>query len=152
MNLPPNSLPLSNWFQVLNPDSPLNQCQNCFARGSINKGSLLRWTEHDDNNHPTQTTILLCRHCSNTLINPHPRLYSELHPNYPVPGSMEICDPCALRKGTSCRSPRARPNGGPGVELTIQTPTKGFIDGKYSGPFQFFPSPASSCQQFTPKS
>jgi hypothetical protein len=100
-------------------------CQHCgggYARGA--ESLLRRWRECDEWDRPTATIVILCRSCSDELIEAHPRLYIELDPNEPCPGAMEICLDCPMRDGIRCTSPLSLANGGPppGMEIRFAKP------------------------------
>lgn len=90
------------------------KCQHCGDHRN-----LTRWQEHDHNDRPEHRVIVLCKACSDRMIEPHPRLYRPLNVNDPWPGCMEICIDCRLRDGVRCTSPAAKCNGGDGVMLTV---------------------------------
>ena len=49
------------------------------------------------------------------MIEPHPRLYSQLLTDELMPGAMPLCADCLFRQGLRCASPDARFNGGEGI-------------------------------------
>lgn len=101
-----------------------DRCQSC---GSPHREThpLARWHECDPWDRPTSpaVVVVLCRGCSDRLIEPHPRLYVRLDQLAPCPGAMSVCLHCTQRDGVMCRSPEAKQNGGPGL-------TYGWADGK----------------------
>lgn len=105
------------------------------------------WQEHDANDKPELRFVLLCRKCSDLLIEKHPRLYDrKWSRNHPAPGAMEICTDCRFRDRLWCSQTKRA--GGPGINVTITQGISGFIDGaKYSGPFIDFPYPADKAAQ-----
>lgn len=131
------------------------QCGGCTGgdpsgdgKARIVRTGLDRWQECDHNDKPEHRLIVLCRKCSERMIEPHPRLYHRLHENDPWPGCMEICVTCKFRDGIKCSHPDAKINGGNGVMLSVGTPIRGFIDGaKYRGPFVHYPFPPKACKQ-----
>lgn len=102
----------------------LYRCQRC--SGTV---ELARWMECDDKDQPDHRLLVLCRQCSDKIIEPHPRLYHELHGWHPWPGAMAVCRDCALRTGVRCGHSKAQQNGGNGVELTYPEPVVMFMDG-----------------------
>lgn len=100
-------------------------CQSCSARHAP-ENPVSRWLEHDPwdriSEHPV--VVVLCRACSKGLIDPHPRLYRELDAGHAFPGAMGICVGCVLRHGTACTSPKAKLNGGEGLQFTWKTPPR----------------------------
>jgi hypothetical protein len=110
-------------------------CKNCgqgIATG-LEDTDLLRWQECDENDKTTSVVVILCRACSDKLIEPHPRLYSELPEMGPFPGIMPMCVACKLRKGITCTSPLLTANGGPGMHIRGPQPDRGFWDGTKNG-------------------
>ena len=101
-------------------------CQQC--QGTKN---LVVWIEHDAADQPTSTLIVLCRRCSDIIIPPHPRLYSEAPVNAPIPGAMALCIDCLNRDGLRCRM--AKVNGGPGITVTAAKPLVIHVDGSKGG-------------------
>lgn len=86
------------------------------------------WQEHDDADLPTHWYVALCEPCAKRIIKTHPRLYTPMDKNGPMPGAMPTCDNCRWRDGTSCAHPGMMFNGGPGVALRMTEPTVCFID------------------------
>lgn len=111
------------------------RCQSCGASHSI-LTPLARWLEHDewDRVPDRPGVVVLCRECSDRLIEPHARLYRQLDPGEPFPGCMSVCLDCVRRDGTSCTSLVAKLNGGPGLdyEHTVK-PMWAHIDGVRGG-------------------
>ncbi len=103
--------------ELTGPKHP-ERCQGC----SVGPPGLARWREHDQDDRPEFTVVVLCKACSDRLIDEHPRLYGLLQRHEPQAGCMPICVDCAHRKGVSCSSPDAKANGGPGVVLTVPAP------------------------------
>jgi hypothetical protein len=114
--------------QLTGPRHP-GACQSCGATGE----NLQLWREHDANDQPTYTVVVLCAPCAGRLIEPHPRLYSLLHRFAPFPGVMALCLDCRHRDGTACRSPKAKFNGGPGLEVLYPEPTRVHAGGRAPG-------------------
>ena len=111
---------------------------------------LRRWQEHDDGDRPEPIVVVLCKPCSNRLIEPHPRLYREMQAFEPHPGSMPICDDCTRREGVSCRHPEAKANGGQGVELIAPKPSYVHLQmspRRHSGWRTLYTGPVISCKQ-----
>lgn len=103
-------------------------CGNCGVHDDTKPVSV--WIEHDTNDRPERRFIALCRACSDKIIEPHPRLYSEVQPNTPLPGAMALCIDCTHRKGIACTCPAAKYNGGPGINITTVKPMVVHIDGR----------------------
>lgn len=101
----------------------------CQACGST-IAQVARWREYGDNDRPTSVIIVLCTICSDNLIEPHPRIYEELQPCEPDPGSMTICSDCIHRKHLCCQSPLLKANGGPGLRLQFPKPSVVLLDGQ----------------------
>lgn len=104
--------------------SPL-LCQKCQSSHRV-----ATWIEHDAADQPQRIFVILCRQCSDTIIEPHPRLYAEAPVNAPIPGVMAICRDCIHRAGTECRCPAAKFNGGEGIQVTAVKPFVVHIDGR----------------------
>ncbi len=85
-------------------------CQSCEAEGPLRV-----WQEADDGDRFEACFVIICRRCSDLLIESHPRLYRLLSANAPAPGVMAICSGCAHRQGSRCTSPMLRSLGGPGL-------------------------------------
>ena len=98
-----------------------NVCQSCGQKG------FNRWREHDDQDDPTDTIVILCDVCDR-IIKPHKRLYSKLQNSEPVPGAMEICLDCIHCKGLICRSPMRLANGGSGLPIRFPKPMVMCVD------------------------
>ena len=120
--------------ETLRPVVDLTTCQNC--GGKMDDGDpdflLARWQEHDERDNPTNTVVLLCKKCSDEIIEPHPRLYGIIHNWAPLPGSMPTCNRCVFREGVSCRNPLLKSNGGPGLPMKMPKPSTMFVDGRDS--------------------
>lgn len=137
--LSPKSPRLSTTLQ---PFRSRQLCQRCGHKGA--RG----WIEHDHHDKPEPIYIFLCKTCEDILIEPHPRLYRPFQPNEPLPGVMDICEPCAHRDGSRCKCPLATFNGGaePGLQIDIATPASAFVDGpKFRGRVAIWPTPATGC-------
>lgn len=104
------------------PRSPVS-CQSCGQVDDSDVCALERWIECDEWDRVTKTLVVLCSPCSRRLIDPHPRLYMHVDAREPRPGSFPLCADCRLREDLRCTSPRAKANGGPGVEVTVKAPT-----------------------------
>lgn len=127
-------------------------CQNC-GNGPATHTELHRWQECDGQDRKTPIVVVLCKRCSDRLIEPHPRLYHRLEPNAPLPGTMALCVKCRHRDGLGCRHPKLKANGGPGLNIAITPPSRGFWDGadpktgrRTGGMFEHWPSPATACE------
>jgi hypothetical protein len=80
---------------LTHPREP-GRCQACGGPSTI------VWTEHDDDDKPTLTHVLLCGRCSDQLIEVHPRLYAAADRHAPIPGVLAICFDCDHRVGLVC--------------------------------------------------
>lgn len=137
INLNPESARLSDFL------GPKDRriCQCCESRIKV-----AGWVEHDHNDQKEYKIVFLCERCSKQLIEPHVRLYSQLWPNEPWPGAMEVCDDCIFRKGVYCINPKAKLNGGPGLKYDQAPPTRAIIcGGPHAGPKLFFSEPVKQC-------
>jgi hypothetical protein len=102
---------------------------------------LRRWREHDQQDKPQDIIVVLCKKCSELIIEPHERLYARLSMWEPAPGAMTVCVDCTFRQGLHCSHPDLKENGGEGLILKFPTPSRGFVDsgkGGYSGPAVFY--------------
>jgi hypothetical protein len=120
-----------------------DRCQSCGAWGDTD-----RWREHDEHDQPTPVVVVLCRPCSDKIIEPHPRLYARLQGNEPHAGAMPLCLDCQHRDGTRCAHPGARANGGPGIEIYIKQPYRVHVcrsPRRLSGWETLWPAPAQGC-------
>lgn len=88
-----------------------DRCQGCGVGGD----ALKSWRECDEADLKTPVIVVLCRRCSDAIIEPHPRLYWEVLKGEPLPGAMPVCSDCPHRDGLDCKCPLARFNGGPGL-------------------------------------
>lgn len=139
----------------LSEDLPHREPGRCASCGAPDESkdsklsSLTTWREHDRNDRPEMRYVVLCRKCSDRLIEPHPRLYAALYPNAPAPGAIGICSDCAHRDGTRCRCPDATANGGAGIEIIIPKPIRAHVrrsgKGQRSGYETFYTGPATAC-------
>lgn len=149
VQLTPNSPRLTTDAKSKGFEHPL-QCGNCGRRREslpVGKG-LLRWQEHDHCDKPEPRVVVLCPACSDKLIKPHVRLYRHLHGNDPWAGCMTLCVDCRWRLGVGCTHPRARANGGPGVQVTAGEIINAFVDGpSFRGRLSFYKDPPSACAQ-----
>jgi hypothetical protein len=100
----------------------------CGACGTAEKVTI--WIEHDANDKPEMKFVALCLDCADKIIEPHPRLYGALGEHTPMPGCMKICLLCKHRAGLNCRSPLAKFNGGPGINVAASKPFTAFFDGQ----------------------
>lgn len=114
------------------------RCQACGGNDTLR-----RWLEHDPNDQPTPVIVVLCRLCSEKLIEPHPRLYRALQDNQPWTGCMGICVRCVHRRGNACQHPDAKANGGPGIAITIKAPIRVILCP--GGPANLWDEPATAC-------
>ena len=126
-------LPWTRLSETLPFEAQPDRCQSC-GQTSLECRALLHiWTEHDDRDQPERRFICLCARCSDKLIEPHPRLYSDLPDNTPAPGTMALCIQCVHRKGLNCTSRLAKFNGGPGINVTVAKPMVVHMDGTKGG-------------------
>lgn len=135
-------------LELPGPRDP-EHCQACGRAGAIDD-NLVRWGECDDQDGlaAAPPIVVLCRSCSNRLIEPHPRLYHELERFRPVPGAMPLCVGCSYLEALRCKHPHLKANGGPGLQLTFPAPIEGFVCGRphgRGGHFIDFTGPASKC-------
>ncbi len=109
------------------------RCQSCGIEGEEGLGSnplsLTRWQECDDQDRRENIIVVLCRSCSDRLVEAHPRLYHALAENQPWPGCMAICAECRFREGPRCTHPDLKDNGGTGLRIVVSKPTVMFLDG-----------------------
>jgi hypothetical protein len=103
--------------------------------------------------------VLLCATCSKRLIEPHPRLYHHEPKNKPVPGAMpHLCVGCRWQRDLECTHPKLTANGGPGLNIKVAQPARGFWDGRDSrgrrtgGMFERWDTPATACEGAEPPS
>lgn len=128
----------------LNPFISRIKCQRCGHTGPEVRG----WIEHDHHDQPEYLYVFLCKKCSNVLIDPHPRLYSQVMPNAPLPGIMDICADCRHRLRSQCISKLAKFNGGPGLKIDIVAPATAHITcspRRNSGWIKIYTHPATGC-------
>jgi len=132
-------------------------CQRCGAVHT-KANPLGRWVEHDEYDQLPRrpAVVVLCKACSDHLIDPHPRLYRFLWPLEPFPGCMSACVDCGLRDGVSCRSELSRFNGGPGLTYKFagdQTPTQIHVNfGGGRGEWRtMYPAKVSECSGRYPR-
>lgn len=85
------------------------------------------WQEHSRIDEPQVRYVILCRACSDKIVDPHPRLYRQISRNTPAPGAMMICADCTKRTRLHC--PVAKANGGPGMTIIADQPLTAFMDG-----------------------
>jgi len=90
-----------------------NRCQSC-GRCHEERNALARFQECDDRDQGEQLVVVLCRLCSERLVEKHPRLYRQLEDARPWPGCMGVCLSCRHREGVTCTSPASEFNGGAG--------------------------------------
>jgi len=126
-------------------------CQACDRHAG---GAIQIWREHDEQDRPTNVVVCLCEESARQIIDPHPRLYSKIEPNAPVPGAMEhLCLDCLFRDGVSCTHPKLKSNGGKGLAIIMpEQPVQGFWDGRdkqgrrTGGSFLVYSQPAIFCE------
>lgn len=147
------------------PSDPF-RCRSCGVEGSLEPpcedktlpGSLLptglpslvAWIEHDGDDKPTETVVVLCRKCADRIIEPHPRLYSTVAYWQPHPGIMGLCTSCVHRDGTDCTSPLRLSVGGPGLEILYPQPSQAHVyrrgKGARSGWETIYVGPPHTCK------
>lgn len=101
--------------QLTGEHHPL-RCQSC------GKTATARWMEHDEQDRQQPIVVVLCKLCSNRLVENHPRLYREMKEHEPMPGAMPLCLDCRHRSGVTCTNPQAQINGGPGLTMKYPKP------------------------------
>lgn len=136
-----------NWPRLtetlLGPKAP-HLCQSCGGGGDV-----ARWREHDESDRPEDRVVVLCRRCARKVIEPHPRLYAEMQPGEPLPGTMSCCVACAHRDELRCRHGDLMANGGAGLKLSYREPTRAFVcrrDGR-GGPTTIYTGPVTCAGQ-----
>jgi hypothetical protein len=130
-------------------------CQSCGETSMIVTADtepedvgLIRWQEHDQQDKPQPIIVVLCKPCSDRLIEPHERLYHQLRKWAPALGAMRFCSDCSFRDGLHCSHRDSKENGGAGLIVKFPKPSHGFVDsrgGGYSGPMIFWAGPVKSC-------
>jgi hypothetical protein len=138
--------------ELAGPKAP-DRCQSCGKTGWSETlpgqpPTLERWREHDANDAPTNVVVVLCRGCSDRLIEKHPRLYARLEWNQPYPGTMGLCLDCRHRDGVTC--PLTQFNGGGGVNIVVAKPFNAHVcrsPRRLSGWIQMWRSPATNCDR-----
>lgn len=137
--------------ELTGPKHP-QRCQSCGGDEDNDPddtiGAMQYWIEHDDQDKPTRTLIILCNRCAKVLIERHPRLYAQIDRWQPHPGKELICIACKHRDGIICKE--ATFNGGPGVHLMFPTPDKVHIcrsPRRLSGWHTFWRGPVSHCDR-----
>ena len=110
--------------ETLTGPRSIDTCQCCGFIPLPAQEPLTRWLEHgeDDAPDPHPIVVVLCKPCSDKLIEPHPRLYRALQLHEPLLGAMPICQDCTHREATRCKCPAAKINGGEGLQITFTTP------------------------------
>lgn len=115
------------------------------------------WQECDENDRPEARYLWLCRKCSDSIIEPHVRLYNDVNVNAPAPGAMRICTDCPHRSFAGiCTCPSAKANGGPGILIQTHGAATGFIDGRdkngrrWGKRMTWYSLPPSHCTGKTP--
>lgn len=112
------------------------------------------WQEHDQDDAPEPIVVVLCPSCSRDIVEPHPRLYTRLDPNEPIPGAIGLCTECRhqdRRAGLRCGHPGAKQNGGPGLSIRVRKPTLAHVcykarGGGRTGRFlKIWPTQATRC-------
>lgn len=98
-------------------------CQSCGASHNAGQEHANCYREHDDRDRPENFFLFLCDACYKHLVPPHPRLYSNVAANAPLPGCMLCCKECEFREGLLCGHPALKANGGPGLVIETSPPT-----------------------------
>ncbi len=140
-----------NWPRLSDtlPHAHPMQCGHCGTDDPA-PPPLELWQEHDAKDKPELRFVLLCKGCADKLIAPHDRLYAKCDRNAPAPGAMELCGDCRFRDRLWCS--RTKVAGGPGIQITVQAPSRGFIDGaKFRGMFCVYHSAPTACTGKAPK-
>ena len=152
-------LPETEWPRLSKtlrgPVAP-DYCQSCARHVNDCAKDLRRWIEHNqfpkdswDRDNPT--VLVLCDACSEKIIEPHPRLYTDMKQHWPNPGSMVMCIDCRHRVGLTCLQSKA--GGGPGLELKFAKPYPVNFDGTTKGGRRtgwtevVYPRPVESCSK-----
>jgi hypothetical protein len=109
-----------------------------------------RWQEHDQQDRPQPIYLVLCKECSDRLIEPHERLYRPLGKWAPALGAMRFCALCKFRDGLHCSHPDSKENGGPGLGLIMPKPTWAHLNyGGGKGEFRnIWLGPIKECSGF----
>lgn len=108
------------WETLDEHEDDADICRGCGIHTSATIEGLLRWRECDAWDQPTGRIVVLCQRCSDTLIEPHARLYIPVPLGEPVPGMTRICRDCTHRSGTTC--PLSKAWGGAGVMFRFDRP------------------------------
>jgi ferredoxin len=133
-------------------------CQSCGTPWDA-ENPLARWLEHDERDELPRAperprVVVLCRRCSDRLIDPHPRLYKLLDNGAAFPGCMSVCLTCEHRvDGTSCTHPGAKLNGGEGLSYRWKSePIYAHVYyGGGRGEFMAsYPGPVTQCSGYAP--
>lgn len=128
-----------------------NVCQSCGVVLPFADDQRCHWQEHAPDDEPERIVVVLCKECSDRLIDPHPRLYRQLERWEPWPGAMRLCISCIHRDGVDCTHGDLKANGGPGLGMTMPKPTTGMWDGcgkdgrRTGGTFVHYDGPVSHC-------
>jgi hypothetical protein len=122
-------------------------CQSC---GAMQLGDLVefhRWIECDEWERPTGVVVILCLRCTQDLIPEHPRLYQSIDKWSPHCGTMALCSLCKYRKDLDCTHPDLKKNGGAGLRVDVNNPTRVHLNyGGGRGRFAWmFDGPPKAC-------
>jgi len=109
------------------------KCQSCGLPCTEENHTLQRWRECDEWDKPTAVIVVLCRTCSDRLVEPHPRLYVAIERYAPAPGCMALCIACRFREQLRCTHPDLAANGGQGLRIKFAHPSTMFLDGTRGG-------------------
>lgn len=133
----------------LRPFTSRCKCQRCGHAGPKVGG----WQEHDHHDKPEPIYVFLCEKCGKELIGPHARLYSQIWPNSPLPGIMDICADCRWRDRSRCTCPLTLFNGGAGIKIEIVKPSTAhlYCGGGRGGWKNIYTHPATGCSGKEPK-
>jgi hypothetical protein len=123
----------------------LQTCQSC---GRMLTEELRRvWEECDAADQPEGIAVVLCKACSNQLIEAHPRLYHWVRNNAPFPGAMPLCADCSFQKNLACVHPKLHRNGGSGLEIQVGEISRAFVDGAHHrGLVALYLTPVVACE------
>lgn len=142
-----------NQWPRLSADLPgkkhIDTCQGCGSQ----RRDLFIWQECDEHDRPEMIFVVLCKPCTDRLIEPHPRLYKRRANVDPMPGAMVLCIPCKHRDGTRCANTKATMNGGQGLNIIGPKPDVAFVHGTRNGRRcgwreVIYPGPPIACTGF----
>jgi len=100
------------------PLDTFHRCQLCGVEHPEDICKFRMWVECDEDDQPEDITLITCKPCVESKINPHPRLYIEVPWGRGGPGKfMLVCGDCPWRKSNQCSHPDLKANGGEGLEV-----------------------------------